>query len=117
MVEVDTRQMDTKIEERSSDVQKLTNNQLDMMNQLLLANQELSRKGMEITNMRSHSDQLRNELRSKKEILERMNKLCEAIRYFEELMRSPRSSSNTSDLGHIKYSSSIEEGDKSKSGE
>lgn len=57
---------------------------------------------MEITNLRSQSDHVRNELRSKKELLERMNEPSEAIRYFEELMRSPMSSSDTSGLGHVK---------------
>ena len=54
---------------------------------------------------------------SKKELLERMNIPSEAIRYFEELMRSPRSSSDTSSLGHDTNSSSIEVGESSKSGE
>ena len=44
-----------------------------------------------------------------------MNKPREAIRYFQELMRSLRSSSDTSNLGHIKHSSSVEEGESSKS--
>ena len=46
-----------------------------------------------------------------------MIKPSESIRYFEELMRSPRSSSDTSSLGHIKHSSSIDEGELSKNGE
>lgn len=117
MVEENKRQMATRLEERSFDVHKLTNNQLDMMNQLLIPNQELNRKEMEITNLRSKSDQLRNVLIFEKELLERTNKPSEAIRYFEELMRSPRSSSDISGLGHIKHSSSTKEGDSSKSGE
>ena len=68
---------------------------------------------MEIKNLILQSDQLRNDLRSEKELLERMNKPSEAIRYFEELMRSPRSSSDTFTLGHEKYSSSIKEEDSS----
>ena len=46
-----------------------------------------------------------------------MNKSRKFIRYFEELMRSPRSSSDTSGLGHVKHSSSTKEGESSKSGE
>lgn len=57
-------------------------------------------KGIEIENLKSQSEKLRNELRSKKELMERMN--------FEEIMRSPSSSSNKSRLGHIKYQSSNE---------
>ena len=74
-------------------------------------------KDMEITNLKSQSDLLKNELRSEKELLERMNKPSKAIRYFEELMRSPRSSSDTSSLGNIKYSSSTKEGESSKNGD
>ena len=36
------------------EVQKLTHNQLDMVNQLILENQELNRKNMEITNLRNY---------------------------------------------------------------
>lgn len=46
-----------------------------------------------------------------------MNKPSEAIRYFEELMRSPRSSNDTYGLGHPKHHSLTEEGESSKSGE
>lgn len=45
-----------------------------MMNQLLLVNQEMNRKGIEISNMRSQSDQIRNELIYNKELPERMYK-------------------------------------------
>ena len=103
MTKEDKRKMVARLEERSFEVQNITKNWLNTMSQLLIANQELKKKDMEITNLRLQSDQLRSELRSEKEILERMNKPSEDIKYFEELMRSPRSSSNTSGLGHIKY--------------
>ena len=103
--------------ERSSYVQKLTNNQLDMMNQLPLTNWELNIKVIKIANMRSQTNQLRDELISEKVLLERMHKPSKAIRYFEELMRSPRSSSDTHGFGHIKKYSPMKEGELSKSGE
>ena len=88
-----------------------------MMNQLILANQELNTKEMEMENLRSQSDQLNNQLTNERELLEWMKKSNEEVRYFEELMRSPRSSSDTSILGHIKNHSSTREGETSKSGE
>ena len=53
MVEEDKRTLTNRLEERSSDVQKFTNTQLDMMNQLMLANQELNRKDIEIATLNS----------------------------------------------------------------
>ena len=117
MVKEEKRQMATRLEERSLDVHNLAKNQLDITNQLLLENQELNRKAMEITILRSQSGQLRDELRSKKELLEIMNKPSESIRYFKELMRSPRSSIHSCVLGHINHSSFTEEGESSRSGE
>ena len=40
----------------------------------MLANQELNRKDIEITTLKSQNEKLQNELRSKKEFIERMNK-------------------------------------------
>ena len=86
---------------------KLTNTQLDMMNQLMLENQELNRKDIEIATLRS-------KLRSEKEVIERMNKPSKVVKYFEDLMRSPRGMNDTSRLG---YNSTTEKGESSKSGE
>lgn len=88
-----------------------------MMNQLIIATQELNKKDMEIKSLRSQDEQLRNELSTKKELLERMKKQSEVVKYFEELMRSPRSKRDTSRLGYINHFSSTKEGESSKSGE
>lgn len=45
-----------------------------MMNQLLIRNKKIKKKDIEIAKMRSQSDQLRNDLRSKKELMKRVNK-------------------------------------------
>lgn len=66
---------------------------------------------------RSQNEQLRNELRNEKEIMERMGKPSDAVKYFEELIRSPRSTRDTSRLGYNKKFSSTKEGESSKSGE
>ena len=49
--------------------------------------------------------------------MEKMKKPNEAIRYFEKLMRPPRTTSVTSRLGYVKYLSSDEQGESSKKGE
>ena len=43
----------------------------------------------------------KNELKIKKEFIERMNKSSEDMKYFEDLLRSPRSINDTSRLGYI----------------
>ena len=110
-------QMIIRLEERSFKLQKLTRNQLDMMNQLIIVTQEAKRKDMEIISLRSLNEKLRNELRTEKELLQRMNKPSEVVIYFEELMRSPRSTRDTFGLGYNKYFSFTKEGESSKSGE
>ena len=51
--------MATSLDERTNEVQRLTHNQFDMVNKLLSANHEISRKVEEITNMRSKNNQLK----------------------------------------------------------
>ena len=53
---------------------------------------------------------MQNELKREKEFVESFNKPSEAIRYFEQLLKSPRSSRDTVGLGYI----SIEEGESLK---
>ena len=50
-IEEDKRIIETRLEERISNVQKLTNIQLDMMNQLMHENQNLNKKDVEIENL------------------------------------------------------------------
>jgi hypothetical protein len=59
------------------------------------------------------NEQLQIDLRREKEIAESFNKPNEAIKYFEQLLKSPRSTNDTSGLGY----SSIEEGEPSKTAE
>ena len=71
-------------------------------------------KDIEIITPKLQNEHLRNELRKEKEFVESFNKKnSEAINYFEQLMRSPRSNSDISGLGYT----STEEGESSKSGE
>ena len=41
-------------------MQKLTDTQLDMMNQLMFSNQELNRKDIEIATLKSQDEKLKN---------------------------------------------------------
>ena len=107
MIDEDKRKLINRLEKMTSNVQKLTNTQLDMMNQLMLTNQELNRKDIKIATLKS-------KLRSKKKVIERMNKPSEVVKYFKDLMRSPRGMNDTNGLG---YNSTIEKGESSKSGE
>ena len=56
------------------------------------------------------NEQLQNNLRTKMEIEKTFNKSSEAIKHFEQLLKSPRSNNDTSRLGYT----SIEEGESSK---
>ena len=66
MIEDDKRTLINRLEENTSDVQKLANMKLDTMNQLMIANHELNGKAIEITTLKLQNDQLRNELRRDK---------------------------------------------------
>ena len=66
---------------------------------------ELNVKDIEISTL-----MLQNDLRREKEIVERFNKPNEAIKYFEQLLKSPRADNDTSGLG----CTSIEEEESSK---
>lgn len=88
-----------------------------MMNKLIIETQEANKKDTKITSLRSQNEKLKNELRTKKELLEGMNKPSEAIKYFEEMMRSPRSIRYNFGLRYNKHISSINEGESSKNGD
>lgn len=70
----------------------------------------MDRKDVEIQNLISQKDKLKNEVENEKELLEIFNKTNEAMKYFEKLLRS---SGNTISLGN----SSTKQGESSKSGE
>ena len=56
------------------------------------------------------NEKLQNDLRREREIVESFNKPNEAIMYFEQLLRSPRSKNDTLGLGYT----STKEGESSK---
>ena len=86
--------------------------QLETMNQVMIDNHEINSKDIEISTLKLQNEQLRNDLKREKEFGKSFNKPSEAIKYFEKLMRSPRSNDDTFGLGYT----NIEEGESSKSG-
>ena len=55
MIEDKKRLVANRHEENSSDVQRLSTIQLDLMNQLIISNQELNKKDIEITTLESQN--------------------------------------------------------------
>ena len=68
-------------------------------------------KDIEISTLKMQNEQLHNELKRERETSESLNKSREAIKHFEQLLKSPRSAHDTSGLGY----SSTEVGESSKS--
>ena len=87
MIKDDTRILRNKLDEKISNVQKLTNAQLELMNQAMVTNQELMTNDLEIATLKIQNEQLQNELKAKKELTKIMNKSSEAMRYFEDFLR------------------------------
>ena len=50
---------------------------------------ELNVKDIEITTLKLQNEQLQNDLKREKEFAESLNKPNEAIKYFEQLLKSP----------------------------
>ena len=61
---------------------------------------ELNVKDIEIIALKLQNEQLQNDLRREGEIVESFNKPNEAIKYFEQLLKSPRSSNDTLGQGY-----------------
>ena len=80
----------------------------------MLANQEMNSKDIEIATLKAHNEQLQNELKVEKDFIQRMNKSNEAVKFFEDYLRSPRGIHDTTGLGYI---STTKKGESSSSGE
>ena len=106
MLEDDKRKLANKLEEKSIELTRISNMQLDTLSQIMNAHHELNMKDIEISTLK-----MQNELKREKEIVESFNKSSESIKHFEKLLKSPRSSNDTSRLGFT----STKEGETSKS--
>ena len=74
---------------------------------------ELNVKDIEITTLKLLNEKLQNELKRDKQFVDSFNKPSEAIRYFEQLLKSPKSSRDIAGLGYT----SNEKGESSKTTE
>ena len=101
IIDDDIRILRNRLDEKIYDVQKLTNTQLELMNQAMVTNQELMTSDHEIATLKMQNEQLQNELKAEKELTKRMNKSSEAMRYFENLLRLLKSINDTSGLGYV----------------
>ena len=110
MIEDDKRNIANRLEAKSIEFERISNMQLDTLNQIMNAHHELNMKDIEISTLKMQNEQLQSDLRREKEISESFNKPNEAIKYFEQLLKSPKSSNDTSGLGYT----STEEGESSK---
>ena len=99
MLEDDKINLANRLEEKSTELSKISNMQLDTLSQLMNIHHELNMKDIEISTLKLQNEQLQNELKREKEIAENLNKSSEAIKYFEQLMQSPRTNNDTSGLG------------------
>ena len=79
----------------------------------MITNQELMTNDLEISTLKIQNEQLQNELKAEKELTERMNKSSEAMRYFEDFIRTPKGISDTFGLGYI---STFKKGESSSNG-
>ena len=113
MIEDDKRNIANRLEAKAIEFERISNMQLDTLNQMMNAHHELNMKDIEISTLKMQNEQLQNDLRREREISESYNKPNEAIKYFEQLLKSPRSTNDTSGLGYT----STEEGESSKSAE
>ena len=112
MLEDDKRNLVNRLE-KSIELAKVSNMQLDTLSQMMNAHHELNVKDIEISILKMQNEQLHNELRREKEIEEIFIESSEAIKHFEQLLKSPRTNNDTLGLGFT----STEEGDSSKSAE
>ncbi len=109
IIEEDKRIFGNRLKKKSIELSRISNMQLDTLRQMINAHHELNVKDIEITTLKLQNEQLQNDLQ-REDFFESFNKPNEAIKYFEQLLKSPRSSKDTSRLGYT----SNQEGESSK---
>ena len=68
MMEDDKWNLAKRLEEKSTKPARVSNMQLDTLSQMMNAHHELNVKGIEISRLKMQNEQLKNDLRRKKEI-------------------------------------------------
>ena len=84
---------------------------MDTLSQMMKIHHEINMKYIEISTLKMQNEKLQNELKREKELAENYNTSSEAIKHFEQLLKSPRSNNDTSRLGFT----NTKEGETSKS--
>ena len=110
LLEEDKKILGHRLEEKSKELSKVSNQQLDTLSGMMNLHHELNIKEIEISTLKLQNEKLQNELKREKEYANNINKPIEAIRYFEQLLESPKSSRDIAGLGYT----SNEEGESSK---
>ena len=72
---------------------------MDTLSQMMNTHHEINMKDIEISTLEMQNEKLQNVLKREKEIAENFNKSSEAIKHFEQLLKSPRSNNDTLGLG------------------
>ena len=83
MIKYDKRNLANRLEEKSIELARVSNIQLDTLSQMMNAHHELNVKDIDISTLKMQNEQLQNDLRREKGIVESFNKPNEAIKYFE----------------------------------
>ncbi len=91
ILEEDKRILANRLEEKSEELTKISNQKLITLSQMMNIHHELNVKDIEIATLKLQNEQLQNDLKREKEYVESFNKPNEAIKYFEQLLKSPNS--------------------------
>ena len=74
MLEDDKRNLANRLEEKSTELTKISNMQMDTLSQIMNTHHELNMKDIKISTLRMQNEELQNELKREKEIVENFNK-------------------------------------------
>ena len=88
MIEEDKRNIANRLEAKTIEFERISNMQLDTLNQMMNAHHELNMKDIEISTLKMQNEQLQNDLRREREISESYNKPNEAIKSFDKVIKS-----------------------------
>lgn len=83
MIEDDKINLANRLEEKSIELARISNMQLDTLSQMMNVHHELNVKDIEISTLKIQNEQLQNDLRREKEIVESFKKPNESIKHFE----------------------------------
>lgn len=80
MIEDEKRVFRNRLEEKSSELTKISNMQLDTLSQIMNANYDVNVKDIKITTLNLQNERLQNDLKGEKEFFESFNKPSKAIK-------------------------------------